>query len=179
MSDALTDIARDERRAQLYADYLQALRVFLQDQTPENKEAIMIAAAATDQIRRGFHSSRTNLVKKISETIDLLVSGDKGTWAKLLFNLMIESDIEAFKALSPFAGKMLLSVDYGCGFVRIGGDIEPFLNRLIGQDKNLKTYDGDEYLVVMDQPNISDAEVHWLYSGIVGVDGPRKNKNNV
>lgn len=176
MSDALTDLARDERRAKLFNEYLKALKVFLEDQTAENKAAVVIAAAATDQVRRGFNNGRTTLAKNVSDRIDLLAAGDKETWAKFLFSLDTTSGTQIFKALSPFHGKCLLTVDYGCGFVSIGGDIGLLLDQLIAIGHQYKTYDADKYLVVMDPPNMTSAEVHWLYCGILGVDGPRKNK---
>lgn len=176
MSDALSDIARDERRSSRAADYLRSLLEFLQEPSDERRGIVVAMAANVDRVPRGYNGSKTNWSKDLSQRLDLLVAGDKNAWAKFLFSLSEQHIVNLFKAISPFAGKMLISVDYGCGFVHIGGDIQPFLDRLIGWDNNCKTYDADKYMVIMNQPDLSDAEVHWLACGIVGVDGPRRRQ---
>lgn len=172
----MTDIARDERRGRLFNDYLEALRTFLLDPNEENKAVVINSAANVDGVPRGFFGGRTSLARDVEDKIELLKNGDKQTWSKFLFSLKDGPEFKVFKAISPFAGKMIIAVDYGCGFVHCYGDVQGLIDSLIRRDKGWTTYDADDYLVVLDQPDLSNAEVHWVGCGISGVKGPREIK---
>ncbi|NCN07580.1 hypothetical protein GW933_02690 [Candidatus Falkowbacteria bacterium] len=176
MSDALTDMARDERRSRLFNDYLNSLRLFILDPTEENKVAVVKSVSTVDDVPRGFCGVRTSLARDIEDKIELLKKGDKQAWSKLLFSLKDSPEFNVFKAISPFAGKMIIAVDYGCGFVHFYGDVEPLVNNIIKSDNGWTTYDADDYLVVLDAPDTNSAEVHWIGCGISGVNGPREIK---
>lgn len=176
MSDALSDIARDGERARLYRSYLEALEEFLKDPTDKNKKAVLEIANETDSIRGGYWGGRSFLSNKIETIISKLQEGDKEYWAKFLFSLKNQRDFEIFKPLSPFAGKFLIAVNYGCGFVNFHGELESFINSIIRKSKGWETYDADDYLIALDELNTENAETFWVGCGISGVDGPRKAK---
>lgn len=174
MSDALTDIACDQRRGRLYGSYLEALKAFLTNSTAENRSEVIKMAKETDSIRGGYWGGQSSLSENIEEIISKLQEGDKDTWAKFLFSLKDLHDFRKFKLFSPFADKLLIAVDYGCGFVSFHGELEPFIASLIHSDRSWKTYDADDYIIALDEPNTEDVEVFWVSCGIGGVSGPRE-----
>jgi len=176
MSDALTDIDRDERRSKLYNQYLESLRAYLLEPTEENMNKVIEKASDTDDVPRGYFGNRTSMTNNLRTKIELLGSGDKEAWAKFLFGLD-GNDFRVFKLLSPFAKKLLIAVDYGIGFVNFHGDVESLINQIIRNGKGWKTYDTDNYLVAFDQPEIDDAEVFWINCGILGINGPRNMRS--
>jgi hypothetical protein len=174
MSDALTDIARDGQRARSFYSFLELLEDYLkaENRTEDMLQKVIQAAQVTDAVRRGYFSGSTNISQDLAEKIKLLIAGDKHTWAWLL--AMVDgTSRDRLKELSPFKGMIVIHVDYGCGFVTFKGDFEPFIGNLIRQQKGWKTYDADDYLVVLPTPAIEGAEIFWLRCGIGGVDGPR------
>lgn len=170
MSDALTDLATDERRQRRHLSFLDALCVFLRDPTESNKDEAISKAQLTDQVPTGFFGGRTSLSSNISVTLDSLRDGDKQVWAKLLFSLA-EHSFQKMKVHSPFANQLLVVVDYGVGFVTLRGDVQAFLAKLIGTGKGWKTYDCDKYLVALPSPDPEKAEVFWV--DCHGQKGPR------
>ena len=172
MSDALSDLARDEQRSRGFRSYLIALKAFLQTPTAKNKVQAVQMAEATDNVRGGFWGGRTSLAKTADEVISKLQAGDKETWAKFLFTIKDDSLFPEFKALSPFAGKMIIVADYGCGFVRFSGELESFVESLISDGKGWRTYDADKFIVVLDEPKRDDIDVVWAGSGRLGATGP-------
>ncbi len=176
MSDALTDIARDNARGEAYEKYLGALKAFLVYPTTRRKWDVVKAAEAVDIVRGGYWSrGQTTLASRLEERLTALVSGDKDAWAKLLSAIKGGPLFGDFKDISPFKGKLLISVDYGQGFVTLDGDIKEFVASLI-RAKNWRAYDCDRYLVALEQPCTKDAEVLWMSCGIGGVRGPRATR---
>ena len=179
MSDALSDIARDQRRGQRYMSYLDTIRVFLAKPTKKNRQAVSKVALNTDQVQRGYFSDRTSLAEQVDVLLSGLKSGDKRIWAKFLFSLRDNWEFQKFKKLSPFTGQLLISVDYGCGFVNFHGDLEHFIADIIAKGKGWKTYDADDYVVVLPMPNTKRAKVFWIRCGISGpgipIDHPRSS----
>ncbi|MDD5099120.1 MAG: hypothetical protein PHP35_02150 [Candidatus Colwellbacteria bacterium] len=178
MSDALTDLARDEERDRCISKYLEAVCYFLKDQTDDNKRIAVEAARGADEVPKGFFGGQTSLAKNIEELLEKLASGDKQAWAKFLFGLgETGHDFHILKSLSPFAGKLLISVDYGCGFANFRGEVESLIFSIIHEGKGWKTYDADDYLIALPMPNTAEAEVFWIQCGIFGpeipVDRPR------
>lgn len=177
MSDALTDIARDQERGRLFDEYLESLRLYLIDPTQESKNKVLALASRTDSVSRGYFGGRTNLKEETEKRIDSLQQGNEEAWAKFLFSLEDRHVFQIFKALSPFANKLVIAVDYGCGFVNFHGDVESLIEDIVRKNKGWKTYDTDDYLVVLNKPNINKAEVHWVGCGILGQKGPRKSRS--
>lgn len=180
MSDALTDIARDTRRAEVFGEYLEAVKAYLLDSSQETFKNAVEAAQVVDGVPRGYWGGRTSLSKDIEKRLRSLKRGNKQEWARFL-SLVMRYDIsyrhlfEEFKAISPFKDKLLVHVDYGCGFVHFGGEIEAFFAKIIREHAGWKTYDADDYFVALPMPEINeDTEVIWLHCGILGVKGPRE-----
>lgn len=85
MSDALTDIARDERRAKLCAVYVRAVWIFLQTLEKTSAQRVRKAAEATDAVPIGYWGSRTSLVKQLDAgLLTKLSAGAPEPWKELL-----------------------------------------------------------------------------------------------
>ena len=178
MSDALTDIARDQRRGRNYYGFLTLLTDYLEKKA-DDKELlgqVIEAAKDTDAVGGGYWGGRTQLSVSLEERIRLLRESDRTEWAKLLAQTSSEPSVyQRLKAISPFPAALLVQVDYGCGFVTFKGELEEFFAKLIRNQKGWQTYDCDEYLVVLPMPDTKEAEIIWLNcdSGISGGKGPR------
>jgi hypothetical protein len=176
MSDGLTDVARDQRRGRCYDEYLESIRVFLGDPTDENRQKALLGAKNTDAVPSGYFGGRTELESKAEALLADLQGGDKSAWAKFLFSLKDSRDFRIFKEISPWKDQLLIAVDYGCGFVHFHGDIEPFMRSIIN-GKDMRTYDADDYLVVLPKIAVEETEVFWVRCGASGpgipTDRPR------
>jgi len=178
MSDALTDIARDDRRAKAYRGYFGRLYDYLQESSKENYKKLEEAAKETDAVPRGYWGSPTNLEKWLKERVKKLKQGDKIEWARILRRNIDYRVHEKLKAISPFANKVLINVDFGCGFVNIKLEgLESIVANLIAKH-NFKAYDADDYLIALDIPEqaFKDGEVVWYGCGIYGINGPRDSE---
>jgi hypothetical protein len=174
MSDAMTDIAQDERRSVCYSRYLEAVSIFLEKPTDDNKKAAVEAAGKTDGVPGGYFGGRTSFADGVIELLEKLASGDKQVWAKFLASLKDNNyDFQILKKLSPFAGQLLVSVDYGCGFVRLYGDFEPLIAKIIEEDKGWKVYDADKYFMALPMLDAKKSEVFWIGCGASGPGIPK------
>ena len=179
MSDGITDSYRDQRRAECFANFLLRLVVFLEDgsSSVEKLELLKQAASQTDDVPRGLMSGQTSLSEGLNTLIANLQKKDERTWGNLLMTAhgdLPDISFYRLKKLSPFKDKILLQVDYGCGFVTLRGDFQNFIDNLIRFDKNLKVYDADTYLITLPKETMNEVTVVWLKCGISGVRGPRK-----
>ena len=77
MSDALTDIARDQRRAEARRKWLIALGKYLLGRG--TKKAVLEAAEACDSIPRGYWGRQTQLAKRTNKIIQKLKARDPET----------------------------------------------------------------------------------------------------
>ena len=145
----------------------------MKNSTEDNRRAVIEAAYETDCVPHGYWGNRTDFSKNIEKELELLQNSDKNAWAKFLFNLKDEHDFKEFKSLSPFADKFVVAVNYGCGFVNLHGDIVPFVDSLIHNRLGWKTYDCDQYVLVLDKPNEGAVDGFWVRCGICGIKGPR------
>lgn len=163
MSDALTDISRDEQRAKNFSKYLSALKSYLTDSSRKNFTKVIEAAKSTDAVRSGYWGGQTSISVNIKERLKKLRNGNNTEWARTLSWLMsclIKDDWRHFwelKKLSPFSDKLLFMVDYGRGFMDVHAEPNaPFklsnwvVNWIIAS-KNMKIYDADDYLVALDK----------------------------
>lgn len=177
MSDALTDIANDERRGRLFDKYLDAVCRFVDYPTDENLKNAAEAAVSLDSFRsRGYWSGHTSVSASITDALKKLKDGDRGIWARLLSQAWDRVAFRQLKKLSPYRDNVVMFVDYGCGFATIRGELEQLAGQLI-KNKGFKTYDCDKYFVAL--PGVSNSDdvgVEWLYCGIYGVNGPRESK---
>lgn len=173
MSDALTDIARDEKRARGYLDYLSKVVQYLKEPSEENLREIKAAACETDSVKRGYQSGQTNLSSKLDTRLRALKNGDETEWARLLWS--IEPDAELYDKLveiSPFKGKVLLKVNYGNNFVHVGRN---GLDELV-EGANFKAGDCDDYILSVPKEMMKGIGVTWVRCGIRGQNTPRDKK---
>lgn len=113
MSDALSDIAADERRARYFDTFADAVYAYLKNPHEEQRGAVVSAAEDTDSVRRGYWSGKTSLAQGAIETLARLSANDKAAWASWLNRFQHDhARYEAFKAISPFAGKTLVFKGY-------------------------------------------------------------------
>jgi len=174
MGDGMTETARDQGRVVMIKKYLDALKAFLIEPTSDKRLKVVKLAKETDSIKGGYMQARTNLSSKVEKTLSKLEKGDKETWAKFLWKISESEYFEEFKRISPFVNKFLISVNYGCGFVRVEGEMEPLMSSIISDRKGWKTYDADKYIIAIDKPEVDNAEVFWMRCDYVGKNGPRK-----
>ena len=76
MSDALSDIRKDERRAEAIYGWRQAVKAYLADPSEENKKAAMDWAVKADGIRGGYWGGRTELVDMTPDALSSLLAGE-------------------------------------------------------------------------------------------------------
>lgn len=172
MSDALTDIARDQRRAENHEDFCFVLADYLDEPTDEKKAELADAAVRCDAVPRGYWGDRTKLAKGLDKWLsDLFRKQDRVAWANLLLSV---HDIyclrsrkrwkcslyDKLKSFSPFAGKLFTVVDYGNGFATIRGEVQKFLDACV-RDKGFCTYDYDKYTIVFDESPVP-SDVVWM-----------------
>lgn len=176
MSDALTDIARDERRDKAIGEFVVELIGHLEKGTDIKR--VVCAAKECDSVPRGYFGGQTQIAEGVVALIDKLKANDQKAWAKVLFEFTKPgtSMYRKLKSLSPFDGKLVAVVDYGCGFAHIYGDVQQFFDKVIGETANMKTYDADDYLIVMNEPKVKKKDIVWLRSGICGQKTPRKER---
>jgi len=176
MSDALTDISRDGQRGRLWNKYLNAIEVFLKEPTNNNRQIVAELAREADSVQGGYMSGSTNLQKNLEETLNGLLGGSEEVWVKFLSTMRNAPDLfKRFKSISPFADKLFILVDYGCGFVHFCGELEEFVRSLIENNKGWRTYDGDNYALVLDMPATESLGIYWLNR--FGATGPRPKRN--
>jgi len=157
--------------------YLEAIREYLAAPDDRNRQAVVDAAEETDQVRGGYFSGGTMLSDKVDSLLEGLKNGDKSTWVRFLSSFREdEHDFAIMKNLSPFKGQMIIIVDYGCGFVKLQGDIHPFLDSLI-EGKDMRIYDADKYFVTLPFLDATKMQVSWIRCGgsgpMIPTDGPR------
>lgn len=113
MSDAQTDISRDFEREERIREFYHFLLDYLKKPTKQRYKAVRRVADQTDKIPQGYFGTSTRLAGGLDKYIELLKQNDKNQWVFLLQNARLDIDeLEELKAISPFAGKILLSVDY-------------------------------------------------------------------
>lgn len=106
MSDALTDIARDQERYKRTMAYLSALKVFLKHPTPEKRLAVIESVRRLDEYSyHGYWTGPTQESVGIEQRLDKLVGGDSVEWRGFLERINDAYIFIVFKALSPFGGE--------------------------------------------------------------------------
>lgn len=84
MSDAFTDIARDEKRSGLYRKYIIKAKKFTVDPSKETLEEVIEAARAVDSVGIGYWGWETNIFSKIEKALDELKSRHGDRWEEFL-----------------------------------------------------------------------------------------------
>ena len=87
MSDAGTDIARDQERCELVELFNYRLIDFLE--VPNNNTYFKLrhSAKEVDSVGKGYWSSKTNLLSKVNIGITKLSQGDVSLWDQLLTSI--------------------------------------------------------------------------------------------
>lgn len=171
MSDALTDLYRDQQRSSNFSNFHDILAKYLKGFV--SIKAVEDAADAIDAIRGGYWSGQTNVADGVRQLVEGLKSGDRRIWLGLLrqsYKGYFDPVYSELKKLSPFKDKVLIGVDYGRGFSRTGFEIEDVMASIISSS-DMKTYDCDDYVVVLDKEIFSKAVAEWI--GHFNYDGPR------
>jgi|SRR3989344_9292283 len=102
MSDANTDIARDEERNNRIMTYLEVLKSYLLSSTPEKRIAVIEAASFLDDYKyHGYWTGPTAESVGLEDRLDKLASGDSEAWINFLKRFNEGPVLEEFKALSP------------------------------------------------------------------------------
>jgi hypothetical protein len=117
MSDALTDIARDERRTNAAGDYIIAVLNHLQSSaTPESASAVIASAQHCDDIPPGYWQGSTNFAASAETTLRGLEQADRLAWARTLSlasHLFIwGKTVSKLLALSPWPDKSMVEVAF-------------------------------------------------------------------
>jgi len=189
MSDALSEIARDEERYSEMNSFYEQLVNYLEKPSREKFDALNEAAKETDFIRGGFNSGKTDISSKLEGKINELSSGDKTSWARLLIDVYdrrndMEGIYSRLKKLSPYADKVLFHIDYGRGFSNIDRimEIQEMMHNKI-ESSGMKICDADKYLLAFDRKDfekfLEKTSVDWVRCGIYGVKGPRKQREKL
>ena len=70
MSDGMTDVQRDQDRAEAYGKYIEAIAHFLiHPDSADLGRSVEDAAAASDAIRRGYYGSPTHLQNTVKSVL--------------------------------------------------------------------------------------------------------------
>ena len=107
MSDAYTEIARDEERYKRMIEHLRALKNCLEFSGDSGKfldlhNRALDTAEACDALQgTGYWTQETNIAEGIREQIAGLLAFDTNAWTKFLATLQGDYLVE-FKKLSPF-----------------------------------------------------------------------------
>ena len=98
MSDALTDIARDQRRNQLLKEYNVKARKFSAEPCRENLDETIAAARAVDSVIGGYWGGETKIFCGIEKALNELKSKHGDRWEEFLgeISLIPISRIQAF-----------------------------------------------------------------------------------
>ena len=169
MSDALSDIAHDERRFRNSRDFWLTLLKFVGEEATEDnlKEAASIASGGS----HGYFSSPVYFEDDIDSVIEGLKSNDKQVWAKILWQSMDYinrwpgDNFGALLELSPFKDHVIVQVWYAHGWSKLkpfpDGYISDSLVDKIVEAHNWVTNDSDKYLIVLNEDN-KTGEAFWL-----------------
>jgi hypothetical protein len=172
LSDALNDIEKDITRVKLMNKFLEKITQYLSSPTDNAKTEVLESAKEVDDVPYGYFGGGTEMASFVEKNIDRLKNKSPKAWGKLLRIAIGTQYYRQLKELSPFKGKIMLVVDYGCGFVNFGGEIENVISQLLTH-KGYKTYDCDKYAVFVAEETFKNADVQWIDCGILGVKGPR------
>jgi len=178
MSDALTDIARDQRRAENLEKFLELLAKYIENPKRKTRVAVLAAATATDEVRGGYWGASTDIVKDLEAKIALLLTGERTEWARILSLAERTHAYRRLKALSPFANDILIKADYGMDCLTFSAkEIDNLIYEIVRRRK-LVAYDCDKYLIVLPGIDLKKTDAIWLDSGRRGVTGPRVKENS-
>lgn len=111
MSDALTDIARDQERNERYRIFLETLANYLKDPVEKNYDLLKKAAEDVDEVRGGYWSGRTKIASNLKERTENLLNKNIEEWSKLLDSVYGTEFYKKFRSISPFKNKTLIFIE--------------------------------------------------------------------
>lgn len=165
MSDALTDISRDQQRASAYHRYLVAIIHWVESgHGAEQRTAVKEAAEATDLVRGGYWGGGTNISGRIEERLTALETGDPQQWGRLMMEASDEWNPEVksrLQAASPWKDGALVFADYGIGFVHYQGALDRLIMKAI-EARGGTTFHGEKHLLILPADILDQAEVVTL-----------------
>lgn len=151
MSDALTDIARDERRAREFGKLARAMLAYVREQTQESFNAAVSAAEDVDSVPRGYWGNRTSLAESILDALARLRAGDEKEWARWLADVSDSYGLyDEFLEASPFAGKVLLVRRYR-SVLDVGLDTWSYKNKIDLGDVSVLVFDPPQVVVLKER----------------------------
>ena len=100
MSDAFSDIGRDEEREKFMNKYFNALADYLENDSLANGGVLIISAQRVDSVKRGYFGKETNITSWLSEITKKLKEKDKKFWGQLLEEAKFSDSYEKLKKLS-------------------------------------------------------------------------------
>ena len=83
MSDAFTDLARDQRRFDAYRKYLKCLVSHIEHSSDESYKDLKESANAVDSIKAGYWGKQTNISDSIDEQLSKIKVKDEKTIKEL------------------------------------------------------------------------------------------------
>lgn len=128
MSDALSDIAREQQRGAAFERYLDAIIAYITKPTKTNQENVFKAAKETDSVVGGyFHSEPTKLSEGLGKRLTRLRKNDEEAWVTLLSSVMEEAAyFSKLKKLSPFKDQIAIILKYQYNNLIMGGDFHRY-----------------------------------------------------
>jgi hypothetical protein len=135
MSDALSDLARDQQRAEASREMWMAFGAFADAPSAERKQAALESAKNVDSISGGYWGGCTRHVLKTPGWLEGIEREDSGTWAILILQIA-EFDPEYAERLqekSPLKGMLVGAAEVHGGEVRLEGPAAVALGQSILQ----------------------------------------------
>ena len=105
MSDAQSQIVRDQERDAKYSVYLLNFLGYLQERNDNNRGKLSDSATSVDKVRDGYFSpGSTNLREKLEKHVALLTSGNEEPRMKLLEGVETMTAMDFFNSDDEFRG---------------------------------------------------------------------------
>ncbi|MEK6760450.1 MAG: hypothetical protein AABX93_00850 [Nanoarchaeota archaeon] len=190
MTDGCCEVARDQERGEGMNEFYVALTNYLENSSHENQSAMNAIAKATDEVRGGYFGGQTNISGKLERKLQELKNGNRTSWARTLlevhenryeFGIYDNNIYERLKKMSPYNGKIILLVDYGCNGRKSNIDETTEFSKEIDkriESAGMRIHDGDNYIVSVDEKKLAEflgeSAVDWVHCGINSFRGPRK-----
>lgn len=132
MSDALTDIARDQERALEFDRYIEAVLAFLQGQA--DTQAVIAAANRCDRVPNGYWGSQTTLADSVPNMLPNLITGEPKAWCSILHAVADDYTYKTkvyrqLRALSPWPQKEMRHVSFQRFARGLNQLLEPYLRK--------------------------------------------------
>jgi hypothetical protein len=156
MSDALTDIARDETRSQQFEEFLHRVHDYLLKPHDLNRASAQEAAKAVDSIPRGYWGGQTDLYSGCGKFLDELIVPKPEAWGRLLLDAKSMShDLYCLlQQISPWPDKKMQYLDFN--WRNLDNGFEGMIREAMHQAGNGTCFSGNpsgwfRYVIFYDQ----------------------------